>query len=225
MSTISSAIIFLLFGGYLGFQLVKNFQLRSIMNALNTKQYETVQQISDMPMTRKLLGEYTCDLYKLRAYYLSKNENGFDNLLKQMILKDYNKNDKKNFLEFYFHTFLLKENKYYSTLLLDAIKSLNDEKFTLISEQSYEVMINNRCDLIHIMEEEINSKKYYGFSLGVIVYMIAKQYEAQGLLDKAALYYVNAKVCFDSKALYMPKVLESLEKLNDYVEKLNSVNV
>ena len=57
MSGITAAVIFLLFACYLGIQVFKNFQLRQLNVSLKAKDYETVEKLADMSMTRKLLGD------------------------------------------------------------------------------------------------------------------------------------------------------------------------
>ena len=47
---------------YLIFQGVKNFQLHNLNESLRKRDSETVERIADMGMTRRLLGEYVCDL-------------------------------------------------------------------------------------------------------------------------------------------------------------------
>ena len=116
---------------------MKNFQLRQLNGSLGRKDYETVEKLADMPMSRRLLGEYTCDLYKLRALYLAQDITRFEEMLQHMIAATYkNPADKKSFLEQYFHTFLLKENKRYVDWLLEAIRQTGDEKLIRYTEQA-----------------------------------------------------------------------------------------
>ena len=214
MSVITATVIFLLFACYIGVQLVKNFQLRQLNTCLKSRDYASVEKLADMPVSRRLLGQYTCDLYKLRALYLDKDVTRFDQMLEHMAATEYkNPADKKSFLEQYYHTFLLKENKKYADWLLDEIRKTGDELFIRYNEQAYDVMINKRSDLIQTMDAQIDSKKYYGFPLGVILFMIAKQYEYIHDTKHAIISYKNAKVCFPPKALYVPAIQESLGRL------------
>lgn len=214
MSGITAAVIFLLFACYLGIQVFKNFQLRQLNVSLKAKDFETVEKLADMSMSRKLLGEYTCDLYKLRALYLAQDTARFDEMLQYMIAATYkNPADKKSFLEQYFHTFLLKENRKYADWLLEAIRQSGDEKLIRYTEQAYEVVFNKRTDLIETMDAQIDAKQYYGFPLGVVLFMIGKQYEYLGDEENAGSYYRSAKVCFHPKALYIPVIRESLKRL------------
>lgn len=214
MSGITAAVIFLLFACYLGIQVFKNFQLRQLNVSLKAKDYETVEKLADMSMARKLLGDYTCDLYKLRALYLAQDTARFEEMLQHMIAATYkNPADKKSFLEQYFHTFLLKENQKYADWLLEAIRQSGDEKLIRYTEQAYEVVFNKRTDLIETMDAQIDAKLYYGFPLGVVLFMIGKQYEYLGDEENAGSYYRSAKVCFHPKALYVPVIRESLKRL------------
>lgn len=185
------------------------------MNAgLKRKDYEAVRKLADMSMSRRLAGEYTCDLYKLRALYLEQDVPAFEDMLRHMMETTYkNPANKKSFLEQYFHTFLIKGNAKYAGWLLEAIRNMGDEKFTRYNEQAYEVMINKRSDLIEVMDKQIDAKQYYGFPLGVILFMIAKQYEYLHNTENAGIYYRNAKICFHPKAIYVPVIDKCLQQL------------
>ena len=172
-----------------------------------------VERIADMAMSRRLLGQYVCDLYKLRVYYITRNEDRFERMLLHMIGTEYtDPADKKSFLETYFHTFLIKENRKYADWLLEAIRKTGDEKFIRYNEESYAVMMDKKSDLIDKMIEDINSKLYYGFALGVILFMVAKQYSYLGDNTNALIYMQSAKSCFHPKAVYMPVVEKYLSK-------------
>ena len=67
-------------------------------------------------------------------------------------------------------------------------------------------MLDGRTDLIEEMDEDINSKRYYGFALGVILVMISKQYSALGDDKNALIYMQSAKACLNPKAVYMTVV-------------------
>lgn len=195
-------------------QVIKNIQLRQLNGSLARKDYETVEKLAKMPMFRKLLGDYTCDLYQMRALYLAQDKGPFEDMLHHMIAATYkNPAQKKSFLEQYFHTFLLKENRQYVDWLLDAIRQEGDEKLIRYTEQAYEVVFNKRTDLIEQMDAQIDAKQYYGFPLGVVLFMIARQYEALGEEESAGNYYRSAKVCFAPGAIYLPVIRESLKRL------------
>ena len=110
MNSITVTVIFILFLGYLGFQFLKKFLLQNLDTSINKKDYALTEKMSDMPLSRRTLGNYTCDLYKMKAYYLDKNVEKFDEMLKHILMTDYkNPDDKKAFIELYYHTFILKE--------------------------------------------------------------------------------------------------------------------
>lgn len=214
MSIITASIIFAAFACYIGFQALKNLQLRSLNASLASRDFETVEKLAEMPLSKKVLGAYTCDLYQLRARYLDKDRSKFEHMLRHMLDTAYkDPEDKKNFLEQYFHTFLLKGNAQYASWSLDSIRALGEEALTRYTEQSYAVIVEHRTDLIEAMNAQIDSKQYYGFSLGVILFMIAKQYEALQDTENAVLYYENAKICFHPKAIYVRQIEESLKRL------------
>ena len=178
MNPITMAIIFILFLGFFVFQIIKKFLLNNLDSSIKKRDYLLTEKLSDMSLSRRFLGNYTCDLYKIKSYYLDKNVAKFDDMLKHIIETDYkNPEEKKSFLVLYYHTFILKENKKYADILLNEIRKNEDENFVKYNQQAYDVMINKRNDLTEEMDKQIDSKKFYGFSLGVILYMIAIQYE------------------------------------------------
>ena len=213
MNPITIFIVVVALAAYLIFQGVKNFQLHNLNMSLKRRDSETVEKIADMGMSRRLLGEYVCDLYKLRVYYLTEEVDKFEKVLKHMLKAEkYRPDDRESFLEIYFHTFLIKGNRKYADWILDAIRKTGNEKFIRYNEESYAVMLDKRSDLIDKMEEDINSKLYYGFALGVVLFMVAKQYSYLGDDRNALEYMRSAKACFHPKAVYMPVVDRYLEE-------------
>lgn len=73
MNTITIFIILIAAVGYIIFQGIKNFQLHNMNVGLKNKDSVLVEKTADMWITRKLLGEYVCDLYKLRVLYVTKD--------------------------------------------------------------------------------------------------------------------------------------------------------
>ncbi len=113
----------------------------------------------------------------------------------------------------YYHTFILKENKKYADILLKEISKSEDKNFVKYNQQAYEVMINKRNDLAEEMDKQIDSKKFYGFSLGVILYMIAIQYERLEDSKRAITYFKNAIVCFNPREKYSISAKKHIEQL------------
>ena len=95
---------------------------------------------------------------------------------------------------------------------LDVYKR-QDEDFVKYNQQAYEVMINKRNDLINEMDKQIDSKKFYGFSLGVILYMIAVQYERLGNLKHAFTYFRDCIVCFSPNEKYVALAKKKVAEL------------
>ena len=53
--------------------------------ALQKKDSDMLERLADMGISRKLLGNYVCDLYKLRGYYVAKETDKFEKTLLHMI--------------------------------------------------------------------------------------------------------------------------------------------
>lgn len=203
MNPISVAIIFVIFLTYVVFQVVKQLMLGSVTKAIKTKDYELVIQLTTMPLVITFLGKYTCDVYLAKAYYYLKDEGNFDVVVNKILQSKYKEEDKKTFITSYYHIFLMKENKKYVTLFLEEINKSGDENFIKYSNQAYEVIMNKRSDLIQVMDKQIDSKQFYGFPLGVILFMIAMQYTYIDDKENAVLYFENAKVCFPPNEKYL----------------------
>ncbi|WP_285946909.1 hypothetical protein, partial [Thomasclavelia cocleata] len=62
MNAITMTIIFILFLVFFIIQLLKKFQLSNLDNSINKKDYSLTEKLSDMPLSRMFLGDYTCDL-------------------------------------------------------------------------------------------------------------------------------------------------------------------
>lgn len=213
-------IIFTAFLAYIAFQAVKNFQLRNLNVSLRKQDDEMVERLADMATSRRFLGDYTCDLYKLRARYMRGDTEKFEEMLAHMIAMTYkNPADKKSFLEQYYHVFLIRNNRAYAQMLLEGIRAMGDDLFTRYNEQAFAVMMDKRTDLIQEMVDEINQKQYYGFALGVILFMIAQQYASLGDTTNAVTYYENAKVCFRPDSIYIAVLEKALRDLHGKTEQ------
>lgn len=216
MNSVTMAIIFIMFLAFFFIQLSKKFLLNNLDTSINKKDYQLTIKLSDMPLARRFLGNYTCDLYKVRAYYLAKNTDKFDRILEYVLKTDYkNPKDKESFIVLYYHTFILKENKKYADILLNEICKYDDENLIKYNQQAYEVMINKCNDLIDEMDKQIDSKKFYGFSLGVILYMIAIQYERIEDNKNAISFFKNAIICFDPKEKYVALAKRHIDQLEE----------
>ena len=220
MNTITIAVICIIIFLAFIYQFGKRFILNSLVKAINKKDYDLVIKITDMDITKRLVGQFTRDLYRIRAFYLKKDIENFDSLLDEMIHREYkNQNEKNNFLEHYYHTFLLKGNQKYSQIFLQAIEDTKDEKFIIYNKQAYEVIFNKRSDLIDAMDKQMETKAFYGFPLGVTVYMIAIQYLYLNNYEMALIYFKNAIICFHPKAVYVPYVKEYIKKMEEIIQE------
>ena len=81
VSTLTAMLIFIAFLACVAFQAVKNFQLRNLNVSLRKKDYDMVERLATMATSRRFLGDYTCDLYQLRARYLKKEAAPFEEML------------------------------------------------------------------------------------------------------------------------------------------------
>lgn len=213
MSEFSIIIIVLIGVIILIYQIVKRFILYLLTSAMSHKNYEKVIKISNNKLSNKALSEYVCDLFRIKAIAISKDEVDLKKEIDLDLLKSYSLEKKKEFLEVYYHHFLIKGDKDYALKLLSHIEELHDPKFLKYNKQAYEVIMNKRSDLISEMDEEIETDGYYGFPLGVVVYMIGMQYLYLDNKDNARTYFYNSLTCFHPKSVYIPLIKKHVDEL------------
>lgn len=198
--------------------ILKNFYLKSLIRTSDTGDLDAINSIIDMPFIKLILSQYVCDLYKLKVLYRSGRMIEFENFLNHMLKANYKEEDKKSFLELYFHTFIVKNDEKYAKMVLDTIKETNDVILERYCNWSYEVFFNNRTDFIDEMDKIMDTKDYYGFSLGAIIFAMAKQYELLGDKQNAYLYYYNSKLVFHTSSVYYPLIEPKLKELEPDVD-------
>lgn len=195
--------------------IAKQVILTTLCKAIEHKEYDKVLDIVTKSLTQRVLHEYICDLFRLRALWLKQDEKSFKEELDKDLKKHYDMKKRKELLELYFHQFLLREESEYATILLEKIEDLNDPKFTKYNRQAYEVMINKRSDFIEVMDLEMETEKYSGFALGVLVYMIGQQYLYLNDKENARLYFYNSLTCFHPNSIYTSKAKENVSNLSE----------
>ncbi|MEG0360048.1 MAG: hypothetical protein RR602_00330 [Longicatena sp.] len=220
MFTIVVGVILLV--AVFAFQIAKRITLNNLIKSLKNKQYDETIAIASKPLSSKLLTSYLCDLYKARAYYNAKDETSFIKQIDEMLEANYNEDQEKTFLDLYYHVFLDRNDVAYADKFLARIKATNDASFIKYNEQAYEVMINKRTDLIEIMDAQMETDKYYGFPLGVIVYMIAIQYLALGDIENAHIYFTSSLTCFHPSDFYVAKAKAQIKKLDEEQDALDA---
>ncbi len=197
---------------------LKNFYLKSLIKTSDTGDLDAINAIMNMPFIKLILSEYVCDLYKLKVLYRTKRMIEFEKFLTHMLNANYKPEDKKSFLELYFHTFLVKNEQKYAKMVLDTIKEMNDIKLERYCNWSYEVFFNNKTEYIEEMDKIMDTKDYYGFSLGAIIFAMAKQYELLNDKQNAYLYYYNSKLVFHTSSVYYPLIEPKLKELEPDVD-------
>ena len=215
-------VIVVLFGTILVmiflYYLVKNHCVNKISKAMKNNDFQEVIHLSEGTFMNRILTSYICDLYKVRAYSFLKDKVKFKEVLDEVLEKDYSIEKQKEFLELYLHYFMLIDDREYAEKLLLKLHDIENPSDFSMHEQAFEVMMNKRTDLIDVMDEQVNSKKYSGFTLGVIVYMIAMQYLYLGDDDKACSYFYNCLSCFHPSAVYVDVAKKHVKELS---KKLN----
>lgn len=208
-------IIIIAFGLALIYMIIKNKRITSLTNNIKKRDFQAVLVEAETPFNRKLLGDYHCDLFMIRAYYLMNDTENLDKKALDMLTENYNTSQRKNFLEIYYHIFLNRDDLEMAKRFLDEISKIGDKPFLKCSQYAYDVLAERQDDLIEAMDEEINAKMYSGFSLGTIVYLIAMQHLYKKEYEDAELYFEECLICFHPNAFYVDLAKRHLKDIED----------
>ncbi|MGX8832786.1 hypothetical protein ACWG0P_01145 [Amedibacillus sp. YH-ame6] len=218
MENFTNILFCVLIIGIFMYYILKGICVNKITKAIKHNENSKVIQLSKQKLTKRFMGDYVCTLYRLRAYSNLGNEKNFKKEVDATLEKKFSFEQRKNFLEMYFHYFLLKGDRDYSEKLLNEIQELGEPSFLAYNEQAFEVMLNHRTDYIDVLDAEINSKKHSGFALGVMVYLIGEQYLTLGNKEEARVYYYNSISCFHKSAVYVIPAKKHVQELSNELE-------
>ena len=202
------------------FVMYKKGKVNKLNNAMQNKQFDQVIAYSENPSFIRMIGEYNCDLYRLKAIFFSRGEEERRLALETVLSKDYELEKKEFVLDIYFHIYLQKQDREYCDVLMEYIDEISDETFKMYQHWAYEVMFNKRTDLIDAMDEAIENKQLKGFGLGVTAYMIGLQYDYLENYDLARSYFYTCIGCFRPGDLYVDL---AKKKVDELTEKMNAL--
>ena len=203
-------------GGGLIYFLRKYLKLSKLNKAIREKKYDQILEMTEQPSVRKILGEFTADLYRLNALRSMKEMDRLKNELNQM-LEHYGSKEEKRLLELYYHYFLNHKDYAYAKQLLEVIRETEDEPFIRYNEWAYDILAEGRSDLASEMEDAVNDKIYSGFALGAVVYLIAVELDRQGEYEDAKAFYQTVTECITKRELYYALAERRLNELDDLI--------
>lgn len=154
---------------------IKKHKVKCAAKMFKNKQYNEIIQWCSKDLNKKFIGQFNCDLYTAKSLALQNKYDELIHHLRNMFKKEYSEGDKKEYLSLYFHFFVIHENLEMVNELLNQIEILKNDKLTKYCTWTKEVLFDGNNDLIDAMKESIDNKDYYGFPLGVVVYLIAIQ--------------------------------------------------
>lgn len=216
-------IIVVVMVGGLGYLLIKYRRFSTLNKAIKENQYDKILELCEQPGYRKTLGNLSCDLYEYNALRaqgkMEQLKESIDNAIQQ-----YGGKELEKILELYYHYFLHHNDSQYAQKLLGDIRDTGNEPFIQSSEWCYQVIVENRNDLVNEMEDQVNANVFSGNNLGVVLYLIALQLQNDGDLEEALEYYKTAMQCFVPNAIYMELARRNtalIEKKLDEAEALD----
>ena len=196
------------------FVLKKQGSVGRLNKALENKDYDSVISYCEKSSYKKSVGEFNCEMYRLKAIYFSRSEEQTLQELLKALEKDYTVDQKKRLIDIYYHIFLQKGNREYCDRLLEVINTIDDESFKLCQQWSYDIMFEHRTDYIAEMDAAIENKQYEGYELGVVAYMIGLSYYYLGSLDSARSYFYTCISCFRPHDLYVDLAKKYVNELS-----------
>lgn len=215
MNPLTIGVIVAIFVVALIYLIIKNRSVNILTNHVKAGNYQAVIDHAMKPFHRKLLGDYYCDLYMIRAYYLMKDMLHLKSKAIEMLNADYKSEQRKNFLELYYHIFLNLNDMDMTNRFLNEIVKVEDQAFVRYNQYAYHVLIEKEDDLIDTMEAEISAKMYSGFSLGTVVYLIAMQYLYKKDYANAELYFKECLTCLHPNAFYVDLAKKHIKELEN----------
>lgn len=215
MNPVTIGIIIVAFAAALLYLIIKNMSLNSLTKTMKNKDYKAVIENAQKPLNRRMLGDYNCDLFMMRAYYLLNDMDKLKEKALEMLDNVYKKDQEKAFLQLYYHIFLNHNDLEMANRFLDNIVKVDDDAFVKFNQYAYNVLVEKETDLIDTMEAEISAKMYEGFSLGTVVYLIASQYLYKKDYANAELYYKECLTCFHPNAFYVDLAKNHLKELEN----------
>lgn len=203
-------------GGGMFYFLRKYLKLSKLNKAIMEKKYDQILEMTEEPSVRKILSEFTADLYRLNALRSMNEMDRLKTELNQM-LEYYGSKEEKRLLELYYHYFLNHKDHAYAKQLLEVIRETEDEPFIQYNEWAYEVIAEGRTDLASEMEDAVNDKVYSGFALGTVLYLIALQLDRLKEYEDAKAFYQTVTECITKRELYYTLAERRYNELDDLI--------
>lgn len=211
MSTLSILIIGIILLGVFSLDMIRRSKLKMINACLEAKNYDAVIAMAESKMNRKLLLSHTCDLYLLRASYLKMDTSDFLPVLFEVYKKEVKEEDKKDFMEIYYHLYLFKQNEEAAKAVLDKIMNSTDTNFKKVSQYAFDITFHKTSDDLEEMEALVETLRT--FELGVCAYYIGEQYELMGNWEMAQAYFQSCLGCFNESHYYAKSAKQHIEEL------------
>lgn len=174
MNIISICIIIFLFILGILFLFIRKRKIDQLNKALKEKNFDSAFAL--LSNSKFFLPKYIIDLYTARVYYLQQDIDLLKKHLRKMFEMEYASTDTTTYLNLYYHIFLANKDYTFAKEILSRIEKMDNARMILCSQHAYNVFACNRNDLISEIENEIDSKYYSDFLLGVATYLIAYQY-------------------------------------------------
>lgn len=194
---------------------------KNIVNKLNAamsrKDYESVLAMCAQKSVKRVIGQFNCDLYALKATFGCRSESEAMELLLEVLDRTEKADDKKDILDIYYQLYLIRGNREACETLREVIYEIDDDLYSTFCDWCYDVFLDEKTDYIVEMDQVIEDKRLAGIPLGVTAFMIARQYELVGDLENALSYYYTCIPCFHPENMYVSR---AKHKTNELAEEL-----
>lgn len=192
----------------------RNYYVKSLVKLKQEKKYNEYFRCLESTSAKIFVQKINRLYLKLNAYKDLQENKKVDAIIDEMLALDMNNLQKEDFYFHQCHYYILRNDPKYIEIFMNHLKELSDDKYYKIAQYTYEVIHNERNDLIDEIDHEIDYLK--GNNLGIACYLIALQYLRLDHKPQAKLYFQSASVV-TMHSIYDPLTKKHLAELEHTV--------
>lgn len=194
--------------------IIRKYIVKKLLQLKNEKRYDEYLQQLDATTTKIFVQRINRSYMKLNGYKALKDYKMIDQTVDEMLSMNMNSLQKEDFYSNQCHYYIIRKDEKYIKIFMKRLEELENKKYGIIANYAYEVIINDRNDLISEIDQEINYLK--GINLGIACYLIGLQYLRLKDQAQAKLFFQSAVVVtkysiYDTLAKQCLKELEDVE--------------
>ncbi|MFI3283938.1 MAG: hypothetical protein R3Y57_02525 [Erysipelotrichaceae bacterium] len=192
----------------------KNIRVE-ITNFLQEKRFQDLSTYINQKTVKFVLKEEQYDLYDLLALFELKKIEDFNDKLEVCKDKRYKEDGKLELMVYFYHTFLVKEDKEYAVKLKNILSNIEDEMRMMYHQQLFELTFDEDVNFINDMECKVEKEYYIKNDLAIVCYFLAVQHLKSGNVEIARIYRDSAQRYIYVESPYLDKIIALKKKIED----------